>query len=144
MSASNDMEANLRFVQALQSVFGTQCRQFNSDLRGALRRLYDAAHADGVVDAMQGTRPTVKVGDVVDHFGSLQPGMLIQNDHLFNNGQARKILSVEKLEFPNVVSILVDLSTGKDIGQVESYAAKTFQTYSPYRAVDPVAKKGAA
>lgn len=128
---------DLNFIQALQGVFGPNCARFDSDLRARLRRLYDRAHAEGVLDALEGERPLAKVGETVEQFLSLDEGVFIQNGHLEGQGQMRKILQAGEVSATNCIAVLVNATTGAPVGEPEAWDTKQFQQYSPYKAVAP-------
>ena len=133
MSGRENIE--LEFIQALQAVFGPKCSRFNSDLRARLRQLYDFAHADGVLAALNGARPLVPIGETVDHFSHLGEGDLIQNAHLRDAGRARKILQTGEITIHGHLSVLVDTATGQEIDTPSVYTPNEFTQYSPYTAV---------
>ena len=128
---------DLNFIQALQGVFGPSCARFDSDLRARLRRLYDRAHAEGVLDALDGERPLAKVGETVEQFLSLGEGMLIQNEYLERQGHARKILQAGEIETTNCISTLIDVVTGAPVGDTEATSAEDFQRHSPHKVIAP-------
>jgi hypothetical protein len=140
-------DAERRFQETIQAVFGTRCAEFSPILREKLRELYRAAHLDGIVAVMGGNFPSLGPGQTVEHFGSLQAETFIQNEHLRSQGHMRKILQAGEQTFTPCVSVLVDAQTGEPLPRErpDSYDHKTFQQYSPYKVVQPPrAKKGAA